>query len=154
MYKERKGFNFSYFGFPQLGSNLKLLENTNISRTVTGIKFAPIIKADDKDNIYNIDICGRYTEPILCSYDGYVNGFTISFKPLGINYFFDKPYKKIAPKNFQEFSDIKWQTFASELFAIKSFEGRVEFAETFLESLFNNINITEVEKAIEILLKD
>ena len=152
MYKERNDFKFSYFGFPQLGSNLKIVENTNIVRTPFGIKFTPFTNTDNTSKIYTIDICGRYIEPILCSYEGYVNSFTISFKPAGINYFFDKPYKKIAPKSFQEFTNTKWQKFSAELFAIKDFERRVEVAEIFLESIFNNLNIYFNEKNVFFVL--
>jgi len=153
MYKERENFRFSYFGFPQLGSTLKIVENTNISRSPSGIKFTPVVSGE-KSNKYTIDICGRYIEPILCSYDGYVHGFGINFNALGINYFFNKPYKKIAPKNFQEFQDVKWQQFARELFTIKDFEGRVEFAEKFLENIFNSLNIADIEKAVAAILED
>ncbi|HSH65826.1 MAG TPA: AraC family transcriptional regulator, partial [Bacteroidia bacterium] len=88
------------------------------------------------------------------SYEGYVNGFTINFKPLGINYFFDRSYKQLAPHNFQRLSDEKWIKFAEEVLAFKNFEERVEFAEFFLEKVINTIHLTEIERAVETIIRD
>jgi len=153
MFEECENFDLSYFVFPQFGSTLELFENTQISKHSKGIKIAPVTDTRGK-NSYSVAIFGKYTEPVSFNYEGYVNGFGINFKPTGINYFFDKSYKKIAPYNFQEFSDVQWQKFATELFSIKDFTKRVEFAETFLESIFNDAHLTEIEKAIEAIFQD
>jgi len=153
MFEKSEDFSIRFFAFPQAGSTIELFKNAKINRTSGGIKIAPMKKLGNANN-YSVEILGKYSEPVFFDFEGYVEGFAINFKPLGINYFFDKPYNKIAPKNFQEYSDLKWQKFTKELFAIKGFKGRVEFAETFFESIFRNINIADVEKAIEAILKD
>ena len=154
MYKEREDFRFSYFAFPQLGSTLKIYRNAIISRSSTEIQFEPASDSRHKPDHYTLDIYGRYKEPLICTYKGYVQGFTINFNPIGINYFFDTPYKKLAPKISQEYSNIAWKKFSEELFKIKDFEKRTEFAEVFLEDMYNDIHQPELEKAIAILLKN
>ena len=152
MFEEHNDFKFSYFGFPQLGSTLEIFKNTKVLRNSNGIKLIPINNTNNIGDTYSIEIFGKYIEPVFFNYEGYVNGFSINFKPAGINYFFEKPYKKIAPKNFQEFSDLKWQKFAKELLEIKDFIKRVEFAEEFLENTFHKKNLIEIEKVIETIL--
>ncbi len=154
MFEKRKDFNLNFFAFPQFGSTVELYENADIKRRTNELSIRPLHKERTKKNNYSIEIFGKYTAPVFISYKGYVNGFTINFKPSGINYFFDKCYKEIAPENFQKFSDHKWQKFAEELFSKKKFEERIEFAESFLEKIVNTIHLTEVEKAVEAILKD
>lgn len=154
MYEKREDFRFSFYAFPQLGSTIIVSRNADISRSLTGIKFAPVKDGAIEDPVYTVDICGKYTEPIYCSYDGYVDGFTINFNPLGINYFFDTPYKKLAPKNFQKSSSPQWLKFTRELFELNDFESKVAFAENFFESVFNDIRLPDIENAVNVLLKD
>lgn len=154
MFEEKKDFSLNFFAFPQLGSTLEIYENAAITRTTNEMKVKPVKETAGKKNKYSVEILGRYTEPIFISYDGYVNGFSINFKPLGINYFFDKSYKAIAPHNFQQVSDPAWNKFAEEVLAFKTFEERVEFAEVFLEKIIRDIHITELERAVDTIIKD
>jgi AraC-like DNA-binding protein len=154
MFQKRKDSNLRFFVFPQLGATIRLCKNTKVYIGKSKIKLKPITGFGKNGNSYFLGVAGKYIEPMFFNYEGYVDGFAINFNSIGINYFFNKSYKKIAPKNFQGFSDRKWYKFAEELFAIEDFNGRVEFAEAFLESIFNNLNITEIEKAIVIILKD
>jgi AraC-like DNA-binding protein len=154
MFEERKKFSLNFFAFPQLGSTIELYENATITRSANEMKVTPANRAGGEKNSYSTEILGRYTAPIFISYEGYVNGFTINFKPLGINYFFDKCYKVIAPDNFQRSSDNTWNKFAEEVLAFKNFEERVEFAEFFLEKIVRNIQITEIERAVETIIKN
>jgi AraC-like DNA-binding protein len=152
MFEKRKDFNLNFYAFPQLGSTLELYENATIRRSAHEMNVKPV-KGDAKSKC-SVEILGRYTEPIFISYEGYVNGFTINFKPLGINYFFDRSYKKIAPDNFQKSSDSAWNKFAEEVLAIKNFEERVKFAEFFLEKIIRDIHLAETERAVEIIIND
>lgn len=154
MFEKRKDFSLNFFAFPQLGSTMELYENTAIKRSANEMKVSPVKETAGKKNNYSVEILGRYTAPIFISYEGPVNGFTINFKPLGINYFFEKSYKEIAPANFQKSSDAKWNKFAEEVLVFKKFEERVEFAELFLEKMINDIQITEIERAVEMIIKD
>ena len=154
MFEKRDDFNLRFFAFPQFGSTIEIFKNTKINRASSGIKLTPINNSGNEKDTYSIEILGKYSEPLFYFFEGYVDGFAINFNSVGINYFFDKSYKKIAPKNFQEFSNKKWQKFAEQLFEIKDFKGRVEFAEFFFESIFNNIDISDIEKAIEAILND
>jgi AraC-like DNA-binding protein len=154
MFEKRKDFKLNFYAFPQLGSTLELYENAAIKRSAHEMKVKPFKEAGSIKNKYSVEILGRYTEPIFISYEGYVNGFTINFKPLGINYFFDKPYKEIAPDNFQRSADTTWNKFAQEVLAIRNFEERVEFAERFLEKIIRDIHLAETERAMEIIIRD
>jgi AraC-like DNA-binding protein len=154
MFEKREDFNLNFFAFPQLGSTIELYENAAITRSTNEMKIIPLKEIKGKKNNYSVEILGRYTEPIFISYDGYVNGFAINFKPLGINYFFDGPYKTIAPDNFQRSSDSTWNKFAEEVLAFRNFEERVEFAEFFLEKIIKDIRITEIERAVDTIIKD
>jgi AraC-like DNA-binding protein len=154
MFEKRKDFKLNFYAFPQLGSTLELYENAAIKRSAHEMKVKPFKLAGSKKKQYSVEILGRYTEPIFISYEGYVNGFTINFKPLGINYFFDKSYKEIAPDNFQRSVDTTWNKFAKEVLAIKNFEERVEFAELFLEKIIRDIHLAETERAVEIIIQD
>jgi AraC-like DNA-binding protein len=154
MFEKRKDFKLNFYAFPQLGSTLELYENATINRSANELKIKPTTEARGKKNKYSVEILGRYTEPIFLSYEGYVNGFTINFKPLGINYFFDQSYKKIAPDNFQESSDTAWNEFAEEILSIKDFAERVTCAELFLEKIIRDIHLTETERAVDIIIKD
>ena len=154
MFERREDFHLRFFAFPQYGSTLEIVENASITRTVTTMKLRPHLKKPGTVKTYAIEIFGKYTEPVFLNYEGYLNGFTINFKPLGINYFFDRPYLEIAPKNFQKFSHPDWKKFATDLFDLTKFEDRIEFAEFFLEGLFQEIHIPEIEKAVEVILKD
>jgi AraC-like DNA-binding protein len=154
MFEKRKDFSLNFFAFPQLGSTIELYENAAITRSANEMKVMPVHQTRGKKNSYSTEILGRYTEPIFISYEGYVNGFTINFKPLGINYFFDKSYSQLAPDNFQRSSDATWNKFAEEVLAFKNFEERVEFAEFFLEKIMRDIQITEIERAVETIIKD
>lgn len=154
MFEKRKDFSLDFFVFPQLGSTIEIYENARITRSINEMKITPVNESGDKKNSYSIEILGKYTQPVFISYKGYVDGFTINFKPLGVNYFFDKSYKTLAPDNFQEVTDSNWKKFAEGVFAFKSFERRVEFAESFLEKIMRDIQITEIEKAVETIIKD
>lgn len=154
MFEKINDFKLNFFAFPQLGSTVEFYENAKIVQNTNGIRITPVKTAAVKANNYSIEILGRYTAPVFISYEGYVNGFTINFKPLGINYFFDKSYSVIAPDNFQKLLDIKWNKFAEELLILKTFEQRVEFAEFFLEKIINDIRITEIEKAVEAIIQN
>jgi AraC-like DNA-binding protein len=154
MFEKRKDFNLNFFAFPQLGSTVELYENALITRSANEMRVTPVKDTGRKKSTYSIEILGRYTAPIFISYEGYVNGFAINFKPLGINYFFDKSYKAIAPSNFQKLSDPVWNKFAEEVLAFKTFEEKVEFAESFLEKIINDIQIAEIERAVETIIKD
>jgi hypothetical protein len=143
MFQKHKDFNLRFLVFPQLGSTIRLCKNAKVSIWKSKIKLKPLTDFTKNENRYFLGVAGKYTEPMSFNYEGYVDGFAINFNSIGINYFFDKAYKIMAPGNFQEFSDPKWQKFAAQLFEIKDFKDRVEFAEVFLESIFNNLNIAE-----------
>lgn len=152
MFEQSEDFSLDFFAFPQFGSTIELYENATIRRSANEMTIKPA--PADKKNSYSIEVFGKYIQPIFISYKGYVNGFTINFKPLGINYFFDTSYKKIAPANFQKLSDANWNEFAGELFSLNKFEDRVEFAEHFLEGIIRNVPIAEIERAVDTIIKD
>jgi AraC-like DNA-binding protein len=154
MFEKKEDFNLNFFAFPQVGSTIELYEDATITRSANELKVRPAKETASEKNKYSIEILGRYTGPIFISYEGYVNGFAINFKPLGINYFFDKPYKTIAPHNFQKLTDTNWTTFAREVLALKDFKERVKFAEFFLENKFKDIRIVEIERAVDTIIRD
>jgi AraC-like DNA-binding protein len=154
MFEYRENFNLRFFAFPQYGSTLEIFENTKITRTVNKIKLKPYRQRNKDGNAYAIEIFGKYTEPVFLNYEGYVNGFAINFRPLGINYFFDKAYSEIAPENFQKISHLKWNQFSRELFTIEKFEKRVAFAEHFLEKSIREIDLSQIEKAVDMIIED
>lgn len=88
MFEYRENFNLRFFAFPQYGSTLEIFENTKITRTVNKINLKPYQQRNKDGNAYAIEIFGKYTEPVFLNYEGYVNGFAINFRPLGIKLFF------------------------------------------------------------------
>lgn len=49
---------------------------------------------------------------------------------------------------------MKWQKFSEEIFNLKTFDERVEYAESFFLNIYKKVDIDDVEKAVEAILKD
>ena len=96
-----------------------------------------------------IEILGKYTCPLLIEYTGKLQGISIVFKPLGLNYFFRDNYQSIAPQFSQALLKAEWQIFGQNLF---SGDDDLVRLETFLISQFRETStLSTLEKSLSIL---
>ena len=143
---EGEELNLEYCVFPQKGVTMALLGNTKNERTADRIIIC-------EGGVANIELLGKYLEPVQLRYEGKIQEIGINFSPLGINYFFDQPYADLAPHHFQEFLQKEWITFNKELFECATIDERLSFLETFLESQYRDKTevLGPLEKAVALL---
>ncbi len=99
-----------YFAFEFHGSDppKELLSYPNHLHLVTIYKkFYPIFSGNNYtfkiNNKLTVDISGRFTQPLVHKLSVPMKGITIVFKPVGINFFCDKPFNEIVPNIWAEF---------------------------------------------------
>ena len=141
--------DINYDIFPQIGTTMVLTVNTEIKRFENKIQFIQTPKAPSK-----VELFGKYLNPVQIRYQGVFDEFSIDFTTLGINYFFDKPYKKLAPNNFQEIKHDDLIKLGETISNIEEIDKKVELAETYFYNAFKDIKIDYLEKAITLIQQD
>lgn len=133
---------FSYYVFPQKGSSIAFFNDVSLQRTEKQIQ----IERSTKPSSFCIEVLGKYREPIQLSYPGWVAELAINFKPLGINYFFDKNYQTLAPNTFQKLEQAKWHHMPRAIFEHTSIKNQVAVLEAFLVSELRGERFAELNR--------
>jgi len=144
LHEDTKDLN--YFVFPNTGCTLVF--NQGIS--VVNSEYASYATAN-KDEGNNILLMGKYTTPVFLSFSGFINQLSINFHPNGINHFFDKPYKVMAPNNFQIISSDGFEAFYKDVYSTSNYNERVDIADDFFERRLRNLENDYLYKAIDLL---
>ncbi|MFK8039591.1 MAG: helix-turn-helix domain-containing protein [Crocinitomicaceae bacterium] len=108
---------------------------------------------NDKSNSPSVYILGKYTSPILLDYKGAVDEIAINFKTLGINYFFEDNFDKIASKPVQILTDNGWNEFSTQLYNIEE-DKRIDSLENFLLLQIKHKKLTQIESIIKTMESD
>jgi AraC-like DNA-binding protein len=158
-------FQFRYLAFPHYNCGLSFFKGVEIQRN----HFQVNLIESSESNV-QIELLGKYINPLMIQYSGKIQEISIVFKPLGINRFIRKNYQSIAPNFTQELKNTEWQLFGEKLFTsgntIKTLEEFLisEFKEeneiknleaslTLLENLVVNYSITEIAAKLGYNLK-
>jgi AraC-like DNA-binding protein len=140
-------FHISFISFPHEGPALALWRNAESKIEKKHLEIIPT-----KNNHYNTVVIGKYTSPVYITYNGYVDEICINFTPLGINYFFNDYYSKIAPENFQNIRSRSWIDFLPELFSISNSIEQIKLLENFLINQFRKLNLEKLQHAINLFM--
>lgn len=133
--------------FPHIGPGLAFLRNGKLKITENHMEINPT-----KEDYFNTIVLGKYTSPVFITYNGYVDEISVNFTPLGINYFFNNNYSKIAPENFQQISDPVWIDFVPKLFSTPDLKERINLLENFLLSQFRELNLEKFQQSIDLFM--
>lgn len=156
---------FRYLAFPHYNCGLSFFKGVEIQRNHFQINIV-----ESSDLKVQIELLGKYINPLMIHYSGKIQEISIVFKPLGINRFLRKNYNSIAPNFSQEYINIDWQLFGEQLFTI---ENKIKILEEFLlcefkeeneirnleasltllENLDENYSMTEIAEKLEYNLK-
>lgn len=139
--------DINYCIFPQIGSTLVLTINTTTKRFQNKIQFINDLNSSPKAEVF-----GKYLNPVQIRYHGKFEEFSIDFTALGINYFFDKPYKQIAPKTFQEIKHKSLSQLGRQINEIAAYDKKIELAEQYFINTFKEIKIDYLEKAVALIV--
>lgn len=137
----------NYATFPHAGPGLALFKNASLEMKRLHMNITPT-----KGNQYNTVVLGKYTSPVFITYNGYVDEISVNFTPLGINYFFDDHYSKMAPKNFQNLGDRAWIDFAPTLFSTVNVKEQLEILENFLANQFRERHLDRLQRSIDLFM--
>jgi AraC-like DNA-binding protein len=137
-------FQFRYLAFPHYNCGLSFFKGVDIQRNHFQINLV------ESSNLkVQIELLGKYINPLIIQYSGKIQEISIVFKPLGINRFFRENYHSIAPNFAQEYKKIEWQLFGDKLFTC---ENKIKILEEFLLSEFKEENeIRNLETSLSIL---
>lgn len=139
--------NINFTTFPHIGPGLALFKNTGIKIEKEHMNIYP----DDQVSCNSV-VLGKYTSPVVITYNGYVDEISVNFTPLGINYFFHDDYRTLAPENFQPLAEQAWIDFAPALFSVEDTEERLKIFEDFLSAQFRNRNLDLLQQAVDLLM--
>lgn len=137
-------FQFRYLAFPHYNCGLSFFRGVEIQR-----KDFQINLVESSDLKVQIELLGKYINPLMIEYRGKIQEISIVFKPLGINRFIRKNYQSIAPNFAQEYNNIEWQLFGDKLFTS---ENKIKTLEDFLLSEFNETNeLRDLEASLTLI---
>lgn len=133
----------SYLAFPHYNNGLSFFKGVEIIR-----KEFQIDIVESSNSKVQIELLGKYLNPLLIKYSGRIQEISIVFKPLGINRFIRQNYHTIASNFSQEFQNSRWQIFGEKLFTS---ENSINSLEEFLLSEFNEMEeITKLEQTLSL----
>lgn len=141
--------HINFATFPHVGPGLAFFKNTILEIKKQHLNIIPT-----KKNHYNTVVLGKYTSPVFITYNGYVNEISVNFTPLGINYFFNEHYSKIAPENFQNLQDQTWIDFGPQLFSTTDLKEQIERFENFLASQFRPLDLGRLQRSIDLIMDE
>ena len=139
--KEKDFEKINYFVFPQKGTTIGILMNAGIYFDNFSLK----LKKSEKSKI-RILLFGKYLMPLYLQYENFIEELSINFTPAGLNYFFSKNSRELAPENMQLLDSASWHDFASSLIPLKSDKERICALESFL---LENYVKKDLDKIIE-----
>ena len=139
--------NINFTAFPHIGPALALFKNATITIKKQNLNIFPTQSIH-----YNTVVLGKYTSPVVITYNGYVDEISVNFTPLGINYFFATDYQTIAPENFQPLQDKTWIDFAPKIFSSTDPKDQVNLFEDYLSSRFRERNLDRLQQAVDLFL--
>lgn len=137
----------NFAAFPHIGPALAFLRNGKLKITESHMEI--ILTKEDH---FNTIVLGKYTSPVFITYNGFVDEISINFTPLGINYFFDNNYSKIAPENFQNLNSRVWIDFAPKLFSTPDLEEQIDLLESFLLTQFRELNLEKLQQSVDLFM--
>lgn len=137
-------FQFRYLAFPHYHCGLSFFKGIDVQRNHFQIHLV-----ESSDLKVQIELLGKYINPLIIQYSGKIQEISIVFKPLGINRFIRKNYQSIAPNFAQEFKNREWQLFGEKLFTT---DNAIKSLEEFLISEFKEeIEIKKLEASLALL---
>ena len=145
VFEKDYNLQMKFISFPHEGPALALWGNAKSKIEKRCLEITPT-----KDIHHNTVVLGNYTSPVHIIYNGYVDEVCINFTPLGINYFFDDHYSKIAPENFQNIRSRPWIDFLPKLFSINNISEQIDLLESFLTVQFRELNLEKFQHAIDL----
>lgn len=133
-------FPLKYYAFPQKGTTIVLLKNTDIAISDTEIRFSK-----SKINQVKILFLGKYLSPLKLVYEEFVAEIALNFSETGIHYYFPKVSNK---NHIFDLEELKWEY--TKLFS-ENKNQNLENLENYLLQLYRPIAISNVENAIRIV---
>ncbi len=135
--------DYKYVAFPHFNTGLSFIKNADVRRKDFEIEFAEV----HNENI-EIEVLGRYTSPLLVTYKGLFEEYSIIFKPLGISRFIKEDYHSIASNYSQAYENSEWGNAAKSLFQTND----INTLEDFLIEQYHSVkNIEKIEIALELI---
>ncbi|MBT8245321.1 AraC family transcriptional regulator [Winogradskyella sp.] len=138
--------DINYYIFPQIGSTMVLTNGITTKRYENKIQFS-----NNSSSRPKVEVFGKYLNPVNIVYQGQFIEFSIDFTAFGINYFLNKPYKLIAPSNFQEVEHSSLLQLCLQINEIQKIEEKVEIAEQYFIEAFKEIKVDYLEKAVTLI---
>ena len=139
--------NINFPAFPHVGAGLALFKNAVIKIKGRHMNIFPTPSIHS-----SIVVVGKYTSPVVITYNGYVDEISVNFAPLGINYFFTDDYRSLAPENFQHVWDKTWIDFMPKIFASNDPNDKLNIFEQFLSSRFRERNLDQLQQAVDLFM--
>lgn len=137
-------FQFRYLAFPHYNCGLSFFKGVEIYRNHFQVNLV-----ESSASKVQIELLGRFINPLLIDYSGKIQEISIVFKPLGINRFIRTNYQSIAPNFTQEFKNREWQHFGEKIFAS---DNKIKTLEEFLISEFKEeIEVKKLEASLALL---
>lgn len=132
-----------YLAFPHYFTALSFFKGVQVQR-----KDFVIDIAESSGNQVQIELLGKYINPVMIQYRGIIQEISIVFKPFGLNRFLRENYHAIAPDFSQEFHNEIWQQFGEKLFSRADDLNRLE---EFLLSEFREVDeLTKIEGSLSL----
>jgi AraC-like DNA-binding protein len=137
-------FQLRYLAFPHYHCGLSFFKGVQIQRNHFQVNIA-----ESPDLNIQIELLGKYINPLLINYGDKIQEISIVFKPLGINRFIRNNYQSIAPNSSQEFKNREWQLFGEKLFTS---DNKIKTLEEFLLSEFKETNeLRDLEASLSLI---
>lgn len=122
----------SYYVFPVEGVSMALCLGTKISSNGNEVHLVA-----DQEAAAVVNMLGKYSVPLLMTYSGKVRVFSVNFFPNGVNYFFDTPYGKMAPKPAQNLNPSSFEKVIEKLYdEDENVENKIDMLDEFFLSRF------------------
>ena len=144
-----KATDISYFMYPKVGSVMGFMKNVRILRE--GYKISFESKANEE---LKIELFGKFLKPVFLSYKGKIDELSINFEPNGINYFFDKSYKNLAPNDFQAIDNSSFKNVFNKIYSTDCIEERVDILDEFFLQRYRDIDKEYIVEASRLMQKD
>lgn len=135
---------FRYVAFPHFNTGISFMKNATVIRKNFSLE---VVEKNNAD--IHIEILGKYTNPVVLTYQGQVREVSIIFKPLGINRFFKDYYFSIAPNFSQELQNEVWSQFGESLFSGNDDLSKIE--SFLLSQLWDNQELLNIENSLQYL---
>lgn len=138
----------SYIAFPHINTAISFFKGVEIQRDDFNINIISSLNHKEKSNI---EILGKYTQPVFVNYKGKCEEIAIVFKPLGVNHFFFAELIELTPAFSQALLNESWNKFSVDLFNQKTIMGKLEILEAFLLENFREREFEKLYKALRYL---